>query len=240
MHSVTLPPNATTSAANIGAATSAHGYITTCNTSMPPSPWATSRCILRNRSVWRHRFSIRIRVAGSPLADVASMDFKSDGHGASRRFGNDRQRASRSFASDRIIPSGKSLRSQPDVVVVAAAFEEDDDACDVRLREMAASAGRTRGGRRAREGAATCGQPNAAVAAMALGFVSRATAKAKDATDRTDDSSSQRRKNSFPPPARRASLTVQHSVRIRFTTHRPPISPIAPIARSGASSSSAR
>ena len=111
MHNVTLPPNATRSAANIGADTSAQGYITQCSTSSPPRPHATSRCILRKASVCRQRFSMRIRVAGSPSGATASTDFSSGAHGASRTFGRRFHSPSRRRASLRIVPSGQPSRS---------------------------------------------------------------------------------------------------------------------------------
>ena len=120
MHSVTLPPNATRSAANIGADTSAQGYITQCSTSSPPRPHATSRCILRKASVCRQRFSMRIRVAGSPSGATASTDFSSGAHGASRTFGRRFHSPSRRRASLRMMPSGQPSRSHAPTEEVGA------------------------------------------------------------------------------------------------------------------------
>ena len=142
MHSVTLPPNATRSAANIGAATSAHGYITQCSTSSPPKPQATSRCILRKASVCRQRFSMRMRVAGSPSGAVASTDFSSGAHGASRTFGRRVHSASRRRARERMMPSGQPSRFHAPVGAAGAAARAATTRC---ARRRAGDARETRG-----------------------------------------------------------------------------------------------
>mmetsp|Transcript_2744 Transcript_2744/g.10883 ORF Transcript_2744/g.10883 Transcript_2744/m.10883 type:complete len:310 (+) Transcript_2744:1468-2397(+) len=112
MHSVTLPLNATRSAAYMGAATLAQGYTTTCITSSPPRPHATSRCIFRNAALVNTRFSMRTAVVGSPSSAMASTDLRSGAHGASATSGRARHARSSRFARRSTTPSGAPSRSQ--------------------------------------------------------------------------------------------------------------------------------
>jgi len=96
----------------MGAATLAQGYITTCITSSPPRPHATSRCIFRNAALVNTRFSMRTAVVGSPSSAMASTDLRSGAHGASATSGSSRHARSSRFARRRTTPSGAPARSQ--------------------------------------------------------------------------------------------------------------------------------